>query len=54
MDRENLAYRTNQYTYNFKTFSTINTFGRDIYDGTITLKGTDKELLVETLNLKKK
>ena len=47
MDTENLAYRTNQYTYSFKTFSAINTFGRDIYNGTITLKGTDKDLNFE-------
>ena len=26
-----------KYTYNFQNFGTINTFGRDIYNGTITL-----------------
>ena len=30
VDRENLAYRTNEYTYSFKTFRTINISGRDI------------------------
>ena len=46
VDRENLVNRINEYTYSFKhlklTFRTINTFGRDVYDGTITLKEADK------------
>ena len=33
VDRENLVYRTNKSTYSFKNFQTINTFGRDIYNG---------------------
>ena len=38
VDRENLVYRTNKYTYSFKYFRTINTLGRDIYICKITLK----------------
>ena len=55
--RKNLIYRTNEYTYSFKNFRTINTFGRDIYNGTFTLEDTDKDqsdLLVEIMNLKSK
>ena len=37
-DREKLVYKTNDYAYNFENFQTIKTFGKDIYDGTITLK----------------
>ena len=43
VNKENLVYRTNEYTYNFKNFQTINTFGRDIYNGIITLKEADKD-----------
>ena len=56
VDRESLYYKTNEYTYNFQNFRTINTFGRDIYNGTITLKKADKDqsdLLVEMLNFRK-
>ena len=55
-ERENLYYRTNGYTYNFQNFQTINTFGRDTYNGTITLKVSYKDqsdLLVEILNFRK-
>ena len=38
VDRESLVYRTIEYAYNFKSFQTINAFGRDIYNGTITPK----------------
>ena len=40
-----------------KFFRTINTFGRDIYSGTITLKEADKDqiiLLVEIMTFKNK
>ena len=37
-DRENLVYRTNECPYCFKNFRTINTFGKDIYNGITTLK----------------
>ena len=55
--RENLVYKTNEYTYNFQNFLTINTFGRDICNGTITLKEADKDQrdkLVEILRNKVK
>ena len=38
VDRENLVYRTNECPYSFKNFRTINTFGKDIYNGITTLK----------------
>ena len=57
VDRENLVYRTNEYTFSFKNFRTINTFGRDICNGIVTLKEANKDqsdLLVENMNFKKK
>ena len=39
--KEKLIYETNEYTYSFKNFQTIKTFGRDIYDGKITIKEAD-------------
>ena len=53
VDREILVYRT----YKFKNFQTMHTFGRDIYNGKITLKEADEDqssLLVEIMNLKSK
>ena len=47
----------NVYTYSFKVFWATKTFGRDIYNGTITLKEADKtqiDLLIEILNFKKR
>ena len=38
VDRENLVYKSNNHTNKFKDFRTIKTFGRGIYNGTITLK----------------
>ena len=38
IDREKLIYRTSEYTYSFQSFQTLKTFGRDIYNGKITLK----------------
>ena len=38
IDREKLIYKTDEYAYSFKIFQTIKTFGRDIYEGNITLK----------------
>ena len=43
VDRENLYYRTNEYTYTFQNFRTISTFGRDIFNGTITLKEANND-----------
>ena len=37
VDREKLIYRASEYTYDFRNFQTIKTFGRDIYEGNITL-----------------
>ena len=56
VDREDLVYRRNEYTYSFKNFRTINTLSREIYNGTITLKEADKDqssLLVEIKNFKR-
>ena len=36
IDRENLVFRANEYTYSFKKLQTTNTVGRDIYKGKIT------------------
>ena len=43
IERENLVYRTNEDTYSFKNFQTINTFDKSIYNGAITLKEADKD-----------
>ena len=56
IDREKLIYETNEYTYSFKNFQTIKTFGRDIYDGKITIKEADEyqtDLLAEILHFRK-
>ena len=42
VDREKLIYETNEYTYSFKNFQTIKTFGRDIYEGIITLEKSNE------------
>ena len=42
-DRENLVYRTNESAYGFKNLHTINTFGRDIYNGKVGLKEADED-----------
>ena len=54
VDREKLVYKASGYTYSFQA---IGTFGRDIYNGEITLKEADEDqvnLLVEIMNFKKK
>ena len=56
-DRENLVCQINEYRYTFKDFRTTNTFDRDNYSSTITLKEADEyqsSLLVEIMNFKKK
>ena len=56
VDREQLIYETNDYTYSFKNFQTIKTFGRDIYEGKITLEKANEyqtDLLAEIINFKK-
>ena len=42
LDREKLIYETDEYTYSFKNFQIIKTFGRDIYQGEITIKKADE------------
>ena len=57
IDRENLVYKRNEYTYNFEKFQATKTFGKDIYDGTITLKEANDyqtDLLAGIINFKKK
>ena len=41
--REKLVQDTGKYTYDFRTFNTIRTFGEDIYDGKITLEEADED-----------
>ena len=38
VDREKLIYEANEYTYSFKIFQTIKTFGRDIHEGKILIE----------------
>ena len=55
VDREKLIYKTDEYTYSFKNFQTIKTFGRDIYEGKITIKEADEyqaDLLTEIMNFR--
>ena len=56
VDREKLIYETNEYTYSFKNFQTIKTFGRDIYEGEVTIKEADEyqaDLLTEIWDFRK-
>ena len=56
VDREKLIYETNDYTYSFRNFQTIKTFGRDIYEGKITLEKANEyqtDLLAEIIDFKK-
>ena len=39
--RQKLIYKTDEYTYSLKNFQTIKIFGRDIYEGKITIKQAD-------------
>ena len=57
VDREKLVYRASEYTYSFQNFRTIRAFGRDIYNGEITLKEDDEDqasLLNEIMNFRDK
>ena len=38
-----LVYNASEYTYDFRKFRTIRTFGRDIYDGKISLEEADED-----------
>ena len=56
VDRDKLIYETNEYTYSFKNFQTITTFGRAIYEGKITLEKANEyqtDLLAEIIDFKK-
>ena len=56
VDREKLTHKTNEYKFSFEDFQAIKTFGRDIYEGKITIKEADeyqKDLLVEITSFKK-
>ena len=55
--RETFVYRTNKHTYSFKNFQTLETFSRDIYNSTITLKKVNKDqskLLFKIMDFKSK
>ena len=55
-DREKLIYEANEYTHSSKNFQTIKTFGRDIYEGKITIEEANEhqtDLLVEIMNFRK-
>ena len=54
VDRENLVLRTNEYTYSFKHFRTINTFGRYMYNGKTTLKEAHEDRNSSLVYSKKK
>ena len=57
VDREKLVYRASKYTYSFQNFRTIRAFGRDIYNGEITLKEADEDqasLINEIMNFRDK
>ena len=43
VDREKLVYRASEYTYNFRNFRTIKAFGRDLYEGKITLEEANED-----------
>ena len=43
VDREKLVYDADKYRYDFRTFKTIRTFGKDIYEGKITLEEADED-----------
>ena len=56
VDKEKLIYKTDEYTYSFKIFQTIKTFGRDIYEGKIIIKQAEEyqaDLLTEIMSFRK-
>ena len=56
VDRQKLIYETNEYTYSFKNFETIKTFGLDIYESKITIEEANEhqtDLLAEIMNFRK-
>ena len=42
IDREKLIYETDEYTHSFKNFQAIKIFGRELYEGKITIKEADE------------
>ena len=56
VDREKLIYEANEYTYSFKIFQTIKTFGRDIHEDKILIEEANEyqtDLLAEIMNFRK-
>ena len=50
-----MVYETDEYTYSFKNFQAIKTFGPDIYEGEVTIKEADEyqtDLLTEILDFR--
>ena len=43
IDREKLFYEAVKYKYDFRKFKTTRTFGRDIYEGKISLEQAHEE-----------
>ena len=43
MQTEKLSYETDEHIYSFKNFQTMQTFGRDIYNGEITLQEVENQ-----------
>ena len=43
VDREKLVDDPGKYTYDFRTFNTVRTFGEEIYEGKITLEEADED-----------
>ena len=41
--REKLVHKASEYTYDFRNFKTIRTFGEDIYEGEITIEEADED-----------
>ena len=57
VDRENIYYKMDKVTHNFRNFWIISTFRRDIYNGRVTTKDTDNDqsnLIVKILHFRKK
>ena len=46
VEKEILIYETDEHKYSFKNFQTIRTFGREIYEGKITIKAADEYQLI--------
>ena len=57
IDRSKLVYKTDSNTFDFRKFNTVRTFGKDIYNGKITLEEVDEsqsDLLNETKTFNEK